>query len=265
VGSPDDQFRLGDRLVSCARGTVEDDSRGTVKLTPTEVKLLRFLAGRDGASVSDAELLESVWDMGPQTTTRTLATTVYRLRRKLEPMPTEPRYLRRTWDGYALMVDQDVVDPIVSEHLREPPTAFFGREAELEALAGLADRFITLVGPGGVGKTRLAVRLGSVLATELSGGVVVVPLAGREPTAIRPAFEAALRARDGTLDAVERVLRMRGRCLVIVDDCERMVDALTAFVGPLADMAPEARFLFTSRVRLGLPGERLVVVSPLGT
>jgi len=263
LGAAVDQFRLGDRFVSCSRGTVVDPDQNITALTPTEVKLLQCLAEHKGESVCDADLLHEVWEFSAHTNTRTLSTTVYRLRRKLEPSPTEPRYLRRTFDGYALLIDREVVDPWVSEGLREPPTAFFGRQEELEALVQLDDRFVSLVGPGGVGKTRLAARVGSILAARLPGGVVVVPLAGLDESAIRPTFESALGVMDGSMDAVERVLRERGRCLLLVDDCERMVEAVSEFVTWLADRAPEARFLFTSRVRLGLPGERLFGVPPL--
>jgi predicted ATPase/DNA-binding winged helix-turn-helix (wHTH) protein/tetratricopeptide (TPR) repeat protein len=256
--------RLGDRVLRCARGTVCGlDGVDVVLLTPTEVRLLQCLLDHQGQSVSDEQLLEQVWEYSPRSHTRTLSTTVYRLRRKLEPDPTQPKFLRRTLHGYALITDRDVVDPVVADGLREPPTPCFGREAELSALEGLEDRFLSLVGPGGVGKTRMAARLASSLVERLSGGVVVVALAGQEAGAILSTFEVALGTSGGSQDAVGRVLRERGPCLVLVDDCERLVDEVSALVTRLSREAPASRYLFTSRVRLGLPGERLVVVKPL--
>jgi predicted ATPase/DNA-binding XRE family transcriptional regulator len=152
-----------------------------------------------------------------------------------------------------------------------PLTALFGREGDVRALrAALADpaaRLITLVGPGGVGKTRLAQELARAIAEEGSTRVVFVPLAAiREPVFVASAVAEALGLADVT--AVDLARRARAACngrptLLVLDNFEQVLDA-ASLVADLLTAVAALRFVVTSRAPLHLRGEREHAVGPLG-
>jgi len=120
----------------------------------------------------------------------------------------------------------------------------------------VGDRLITLVGPGGVGKTRLALQVASGLPDAW-----LVELAGLAPgSAATPAdvVRATLGLRDGLFDA----LRSR-RTLLVLDNCEHLVDRAAPFVGRLLRECPGVRILATSRAPLSVAGEVVRDVLPL--
>ncbi len=164
-GRPTDgvrRLRLTDRVVDLDRCRVVVGDQN-VSLTRKELELLTFLALHPGRTFTIEDLLGQVWAYHPQVVSRTVSTTVHRLRRKLEADPRNPRHLVNTYgSGYRLEL-----------HRHEPlPSAlgdFFGRAADLDRLEALLDaaRLITLVGVGGVGKSRCALELAQRVAGEL--------------------------------------------------------------------------------------------------
>ncbi|NRQ37595.1 AfsR/SARP family transcriptional regulator [Nonomuraea sp. NN258] len=149
-------------------------------------------------------------------------------------------------------------------------TSFVGRDDELRALTGLLDssRLVTLIGPGGAGKTRLAVETASARPDE----VAFVELGGLDDGVQVPqAVLAALGLREGLLqdsrpaDPVARlVAALSGRSLLLVlDNCEHLVEAAAALAHRLLGSCPRLRVLATSREALGITGERLFPVTPL--
>ncbi|MFI6595433.1 ATP-binding protein [Nonomuraea sp. NPDC050536] len=143
-------------------------------------------------------------------------------------------------------------------------TSFVGRAGEREAvLAGFdGSRLVTLLGPGGVGKTRLAAEVASVLPY---GGAFVelVPVRdGFVAQAVAAAFGVAERSEQPLEDAIAERLGKR-HTLVVLDNCEHVLDAVAAFADRLLSDCPGVRILATSRERLGIPGERIVPVTPL--
>jgi predicted ATPase len=150
-------------------------------------------------------------------------------------------------------------------------TTFVGRDADLAVvLDRLRDnRLVTLTGPGGVGKTRLAVEVASRLDAEawvVGLGAVTDPervaptvlaLLGRPSVGVLPGH--------GPADAVDRLVEVvAGRRVVLVlDNCEHLVDAVAALVVALLARTAEVRVLATSREPLGLTGEALHPVSTL--
>jgi predicted ATPase/DNA-binding SARP family transcriptional activator len=149
-----------------------------------------------------------------------------------------------------------------------PLGPLFGRaEAVRDARARLAaGRLVTLTGPGGVGKTRLAL----AVAADLPGEVAVVELAGVDRAGpgrgrVAAAVAAALGVHDGPADLDARLgAALRDRELVLVlDNCEQVVDEVAALVQRLVGAAPRLRVLTTSREPIGVPGEVLCEVPPL--
>ena len=162
------------------------------------------------------------------------------------------------------------VDELTGVSLPVPPTILLGRERDVLALrqwlADPAARLITLVGPGGVGKTRLALELARAIADEGATRVVFVPLAAiRDPTFVESAIAEALGLVDVTahdLPSRARVACENHSTLLVLDNFEQVLDAAP----PVADLltsVPFLRLLVTSRAPLHVRGEREYVVGPL--
>ena len=160
--------------------------------------------------------------------------------------------------------------PPSAGNLRERLGRFVGRDAELAQLraAVCASRLVTLTGPGGAGKTRLAVEAAAALRPEHPDGAWLVELAGvTEPDGVEPAAATALGAAAAALagpqpagSATELIVRhLAGRSLVLVlDNCEHVVGAAAALADTLVGAVPGLRLIATSREPLGIPGEVLV-------
>ncbi|MEV0218682.1 BTAD domain-containing putative transcriptional regulator [Streptomyces sp. NPDC050704] len=145
-------------------------------------------------------------------------------------------------------------------------TSFIGRERELAEAQRLLrlSRLVTLTGVGGVGKTRLALRTARRPASAFPDGVWLVDLAAvTDPALVERAVAESLGLRDqstrSAADVVAGHLRHR-HLLLVLDNCEHLVDAVAVLVLRLLRAAPELRVLATSRERLGVPGEHLLLV-----
>ena len=134
------------------------------------------------------------------------------------------------------------------------------------AIAG--DRLVTLVGPGGLGKTRLVTEMigqHSAAADFPAGGAFVdlVPVSGDY---IVHAVAAALGVVERAQEPLESIVHQRlqqGRCLLVLDNCEHLLGAAAAFTEAALAACPSLVVLATSRERLGVPGERVINLDPL--
>src|SRR5215469_14584707 len=133
----------------------------------------------------------------------------------------------------------------------------------------LADRrLLTLTGIGGVGKTRLALRIASSLQRRFQeGGVWLVQLGSlREPALVARAVADVLRVPDlGRMSLVDRMGDWLGnaRTLLLIDNCEHLLDAAADLAERLLGACPRLHVLTTSRQALGVSGEAVLVVQPL--
>ncbi|HEU5471554.1 MAG TPA: LuxR C-terminal-related transcriptional regulator [Actinophytocola sp.] len=147
-------------------------------------------------------------------------------------------------------------------------TSFVGRERELASvLAALSEsRLVSLVGPGGVGKTRLAVAAADRAATTAPFGGAFVDLVPVREGFVAQAVAAVLGVTEHPHQPLDEVVTEelgRGRMLLVLDNCEHLLDATAAFAERLLAACPELTVLTTSRERLGVPGERTIRVPPL--
>jgi predicted ATPase/DNA-binding SARP family transcriptional activator len=155
-------------------------------------------------------------------------------------------------------------DPTLAAPSSVPSHAsrFIGRRHELEELAGQlgATRLLTVTGPGGAGKTRLALELLRDTAADHPGGVHVVELAtvpAGSPVAERVAEVLTVRAR-GSEPLIESLVTHlhAARALILLDNCEHVIEGAAKLAGELLSRCAGLRILATSREPLGVPGER---------
>lgn len=159
--------------------------------------------------------------------------------------------------------------PDVDSRLPSYPNALIGREEEVRTLSELllrdGMRLVTLVGPGGTGKTRLAVDVAQRICDRYPDGTIFVPLADiRDPSFIPAAIATALGVREAA-DATSDVLvaKLRGKTMLLVlDNFEHVLDA-AATVSNINERAPSVTVLATSRSPLEVYGEYEFSVAPL--
>jgi predicted ATPase/DNA-binding CsgD family transcriptional regulator len=154
-------------------------------------------------------------------------------------------------------------------NLPSPASSFVGRSRELTEVKRQleAARLVTLTGPGGVGKTRLAIQLGLQARRAFRDGVWLVDLAVlEEPERLAETVAAALgvieQSTRGAADQLADHLADRS-LLLVLDNCEHLVRPSAALVDHLLRRAPDLKILATSRQPLGLAGEHLYTVPPL--
>jgi predicted ATPase/DNA-binding SARP family transcriptional activator len=151
-----------------------------------------------------------------------------------------------------------------------PVTTFVGRDADLAGVVDLLGRnpLVTLTGPGGVGKTRLALHVADAVVGWFPGGVVVCELAAVDVAgSVASAVAAALGVDDqGGAALLARIAEAVSDrpTLLVLDNCEHVLDGAAPLAEHLARVADGSAVLATSRERLGADGEHVWPVEPLG-
>jgi predicted ATPase len=156
----------------------------------------------------------------------------------------------------------------VGGNLPHPVSTFIGRDRELaEAFRILSSaRLLTLTGPGGVGKTRLALELAAAARDDYPDRAWLVELAPlSDPALVPEALAASLGVREPGLSAAEAVQRHLAtkRALIVLDNCEHLVTACASLATALLRYCPDVTILATSREALGIDGEARYAVAPL--
>jgi len=272
-------------------GQVNLDSRtylsadGQTRLSRIETALLGYLASRPKETISREELYEQIWNYKEGLQTRTLDLAVSRLRKKVERNPQEPVHLMTVYgSGYAFIplgedaseleaktsVTRETRSNLTPEH-----TSFFGRQAELAQLDELTrmNRGITTVlGPPGTGKTRLVKQWAS---QQVRGGEYEslwfcdLTEARTELGVLQgvaSGLNTPLTGNDTSLLVLTRQLGYTlaglGRSLIIIDNVEQVIAFSAEAIKQWRTQAPDAVFLFTSQVPLGLPMEQRLPLAP---
>lgn len=289
----DEVVRNADRALDLWRGTPWEELRDDefarseiVRLEEERLELVELRAeallalGRTEEALPDLErfvlehpLRERLWEHLMLARARlgriTEAVQAYQdLRDLLAEMGLEPSPALRELEERILREDPVLVPGRIRHNLPTSLTTFIGRDPERTELATLLEdhRLVTLTGVGGSGKTRLAIELARERLQAYPDGVWMVDLAPlSDPSFVPSAVAVAigLRAEVGTVhDAIVDALRHR-QTLVVLDNCEHIVEGAAAIAGELLAAGPGVNVLSTSREQLGLPGELIYPVAPL--
>ena len=160
--------------------------------------------------------------------------------------------------------------PELPLHLPPDLNRFFGREDEIEQMGEMLtqNRLVTLLGPGGIGKTRLSLAAARRHAALFPGGLWFVSLADvmtpeRILPTIRDSLDLPRNATETPLTQIAERLKGELHCLLILDNFEQIAAQGASLVPSLLSRTPNLTVLVSSRRRLGVPGERQKTVSPL--
>jgi predicted ATPase/class 3 adenylate cyclase len=178
--------------------------------------------------------------------------------------------LGRPEEIYQLVIDglpsdfpplRSLSNPELRHNLPVQLSSFVGREAELLEVRALLDasRLVTLTGPGGCGKTRLAVQLAAQLVDRFEGGVWFVDLAPlRDERYVNAALASACGLMEGASESIDESIESwiaERSVLVILDNCEHVVDSVAKLAHRLLRSCPALTVIATSRESLGVDGE----------
>jgi predicted ATPase/DNA-binding winged helix-turn-helix (wHTH) protein len=265
------------RLLAARRLLLEGDK--PVRLGGRAFDILTALVERAGEVVGKEELIARVWP-ATYVDEANLKIQISALRRALGDGQGDNRYVATVVGrGY------NFVAPIRGEELSQPsptlaPAAphnlpfatirMIGREEIATTLATQLSRqrLVTVVGPGGIGKTTVALAVAEQMLGAYERGVWIIDLAplrdpGLVPSAVATVLSLQIRTED-PLPGLVTALR-DSRVLLLLDNCEHVIDAAASLAAAVLSGAPGVRILATSREPLGLPGERVLRLGPLGS
>jgi predicted ATPase/DNA-binding winged helix-turn-helix (wHTH) protein len=239
--------------------------------------LLIYLVSRPGEVIAKKELIDHVWS-NVTVEEGSLRVHVAAIRKTLGDGQFGNRYIANVQGrGYSFVGSvirlEAGAESIGDVHRRQrqlpvPPPRMIGRDQALGAVREklLEDRFVTLLGPAGIGKTTLAVAVGNALVEAFNGEVYFVDLASlTDPNEVASAIGAslglALKSKDTGLDVVDQI-RSR-RLLVILDSCEQVIEAVASIAEQFYQETAQVHLLTTSRELLRVEGERCYQVPVL--
>ena len=246
-----------------------------VPLSARAMDILLLLVGHAGEIVGKRELLDRVW---PETVVEdgTVRFHMSGLRKALGDGVDGARYVTTICGrGYCfvapLRAAGDPVDPPAPAGAAALPPSMqrlVGRESDMATVVGSieAARFVTIVGPGGIGKTALALAVGHHVAAAFPEHARFVDLASiADPHLVPALFASAVGFAAHTTNLVPALLTFlqNKSMLIILDSCEHLVGEVAAFAEQVSETAPGIAILATSREPLGAEGERIHRLRPL--
>ncbi|MGC1294535.1 MAG: tetratricopeptide repeat protein [Alloacidobacterium sp.] len=286
-------YQFGGFTLDLAKGCVFKGIQ-EVKLRPKVYEALKYLVEHPGRLVGKQELMQAVWP-DSFVTDDSLVQCALELRRALDDreqqlLKTVPRrgylfaakvtQLSNTTDHFATTELDDLADARelpsakISEKRHDlpiPRTSLIGREQQMaEAMALLlrpAVRLLTFTGPGGAGKTRLALAVAAAIADQFTAGVQFVSLASiRHPDLVATALADALGIQKVANRTISQLIGDRlqnsGPFLLLLDNFEQVLPAATV-VAETLEVCPSLKILVTSRSFLHIYGEQEFPVTPL--
>jgi predicted ATPase/DNA-binding winged helix-turn-helix (wHTH) protein len=267
------------RLFASERRLIKDEV--PVEVGSRALDILIALVERVGEVVAKKELVARVWpDVVVDETS--LRTHVARLRKALGDGRAGARYIANVAGrGYCFVAPitraptpkpASAADLLAAERplrLPERLARMIGRD---EAVAGLCaqllnQRFVSIVGPGGMGKTTVAVSVAHALVREFSGAVAFVDLVSIEdPRLVAGAVASTLGLMVRTSDPIPSLIGFleQKRILLVLDNCEHVIESVAVLAERLYTATPHAYILATSRESLRVEGEHVHNLSPLG-
>jgi predicted ATPase/DNA-binding winged helix-turn-helix (wHTH) protein len=250
-----------------------------VRLGSRAREILFFLVERAGRIVKKNELIKRVW---PDTVVEegTLRVHIAALRKALDDGKGAMRYIENvTGHGYRFVAPLSAlthaeVQPVqVEPNLQPPalpsaPVRLIGRMQALETLSSRLQeqRFMTVAGPGGIGKTSLAIATAHYLQSSYEHGVCFVDLGSVSTSAaISGALAAALGVASDTSNPVPGILRLltHRRMLIVLDNCEHVIETAAVLAQTVLGAAANVRILATSREPLRAMNESVFRLAPL--
>jgi predicted ATPase/DNA-binding winged helix-turn-helix (wHTH) protein len=267
------------RLVAAQRLLLEGDK--PVRLGSRAFDILTALVERAGEVVSKEQLIARVW---PKTFVEeaNLKIQVSALRRALGDGQGDHRYIATVVGrGYNFVApirkeepsrtpSSPTIAPAALHNLPSATTRMIGREDIATALATeLAhQRLVTVVGPGGIGKTTLGLAVAELMIGAFERGVWLVDLAPLRDPGLVPSVVATVLgleiSTEDPLPALVAVLR-DSRLLLLLDNCEPVINAAAGLAAAVLAGAPEVKILATSREPFGVQGERVHRLAPLSS
>ncbi|HEY2402898.1 MAG TPA: winged helix-turn-helix domain-containing protein [Steroidobacteraceae bacterium] len=248
---------------------VIDPNGAPLRLGSRAREILTTLLERPGETVGKRELLARVWPhaVGNE---GTLRVHVSALRRALESGDSGGCYIENvTGHGYRFVAAVSRVRaPEKAAPLQSPVQALIGRDDAISTVTAWLPRrrLVTVVGPGGVGKTAVALASADRMREFYPDGVCLVDLAGAaDLSSIEYRVAASLYSATNSGDVLSDVIKHLGnkRTLVVLDGCERLVDAVAVVAEDLLGGAPNVNVIATSREPLRARGEWVLRLDPL--
>lgn len=276
-----DELRFGPFRLSRHRRSLMSDT-GPVQLGARAFDLLSVLLDAPGQLLSKQDLLDQVWP-GMTVEENNLHVQIVALRRALGPQHALIQTVPGRGYRFAGEIEHATVMPppvplppaqAGPEHIDPPKTQasshrLIGREAELAALQTCLEcnRLVTITGPGGIGKTRLALALGQMVAPKFPGGVTLIDLAPLTDAGLVESAAAAalgLRLTDDTALA-DRICAAMGSqpALLLFDNCEHLLDGVAALVAALLQKCETLCVVATSQEPLRIAAETCYRLDPL--
>jgi len=236
-------------------------------LGPRAFEVLNVLIERRARIVTKEELLDLVWP-NVVVEENNLQVQVSVLRKILGPgaIATIPGR------GYRFTLEETgTVAPAVAHrgNLPLPITSFVGREGPLAEVTQLLSRsrLVTLVGVGGIGKTRLALQVATAVSHDYADGVWLVDLGSiRDPALVPKSVAQALGVHDEAGTSLTRTLcnhLERRRVLLVLDNCEHLLDACARLTSTILGATPGPVIIATSREALRIDGEQVYPLAPM--
>src|SRR6266436_3119856 len=279
-------LKLADDL-ELDRGAYELRRSGkALRLSRIPMELLLLLVDRRGDLVTREEIVERLWGKDVfLDTDNSINAAIRKLRQILDDDPEQPQFIHTvTGRGYRFVAPVTEVRTVAQKPVKhlEPRasnlpvsrTGFVGREKEAAAAGELLlrpdVRLVTVTGPGGIGKTRLAVEVASTLYEKFPGGAYFVSLSPlSDPSLIAAVIAQTLGIRGAGSQSPLEILKESLRdslgtpMLLLLDNFEHLLPAAPT-VAELLVMGPNLKILVTSRAALHLYGEHEFLVPPLG-